>query len=913
MPKRGGQTTQSGILYQNSVAALFLGLLCDSRERPQEEQALQIRVESPDNVDDIVVTFADQHRLFIQAKENINPSDIIWKELWQNFEEEYFQQDFRRELDFLKFQVGTERAVIRDLHEVCERALTSTKPTEWKNSLSKKQLGLLEKVKSILSPRLWDDDAILMFFKQIKVEIWTLTHIEHDLVNYWMPGSNKSPIHLFRLLRDRVGGEARRGGSFIAADLRRSINEEDKGFIFLEAPDVEVLKQKIKSISSVLHQHKNTWGQTGIHLRRSISHEIALWLTRNKIESTNNVGFLVDQAGMGKTVVMRDILEELELTSVIVLALKVDQQLSDVSGSRDLFDKYFSPWSMEQVINRLSKKERVVVLIDQIDALSLTLAHDEKALNLLIDMIAKLRRIPNVCILISCRLFDIHSDPRLNQIEFGQRFNIKRLSEEEIRNALSLISFNCSHLSKATFELLTTPLHLSLFIQAIQSGWTDPNEIYGASSLQELYASIWRYVIFSPSIKTPPESERKETIDFITNYMDDEQTIIIPQSVLFVPEKQRLQNAINWLASIGIIAESKNGWTFFHQTFFDYCYARKFVDAGGNIVEEILKSPQGLIERSKLIQVFTYLRGYRNSAYLKQYDSLVTSSVLRFHLQDLLIRWFGSIPNPYEAETNYFLHCILTQEKRNQYLTTMFGNLQWFAFMQSSILPKWLSSDDDEFIDTYVIPYLISMVEINQLRVVQLIAPFLEMGEKWQRRIYSLITRIQKWVCIEAAQLMVKLVEKLHVVHRQDWYDINNVAKAYPQIGCQLLNITFNAALDEFTAKKQEAETDQKKSQYFSLSGILDQLDNVQLEDAIRVVSDAEPLLLLDIWIAWLDKYYSLLPISPKDSPRYSWDEFYEHWNEEMFRISKCIYSEFDINYCDSCHYKSRWVLETRC
>lgn len=59
MPERGGPTTQSGILYQNSVTALHLGRLCDEAARPAADRVVQVRVEAPEDVDDTVVWYSD--------------------------------------------------------------------------------------------------------------------------------------------------------------------------------------------------------------------------------------------------------------------------------------------------------------------------------------------------------------------------------------------------------------------------------------------------------------------------------------------------------------------------------------------------------------------------------------------------------------------------------------------------------------------------------------------------------------------------------------------------------------------------------------------------------------------------------------------------------------------------------------
>jgi hypothetical protein len=52
MTERGGATTQSGILYQNPVAALYLGRLCDSTPRPDHQAVTAVRVEAPTAVDE---------------------------------------------------------------------------------------------------------------------------------------------------------------------------------------------------------------------------------------------------------------------------------------------------------------------------------------------------------------------------------------------------------------------------------------------------------------------------------------------------------------------------------------------------------------------------------------------------------------------------------------------------------------------------------------------------------------------------------------------------------------------------------------------------------------------------------------------------------------------------------------------
>ena len=87
MAEAGGTTTQSGIYYQNSIAALYLGRLIDS-SRANEQTIDSVRVEAPEAVDDIVIIYTNGKKEYIQAKERLNSSSTEWKKLWYSFKEQ---------------------------------------------------------------------------------------------------------------------------------------------------------------------------------------------------------------------------------------------------------------------------------------------------------------------------------------------------------------------------------------------------------------------------------------------------------------------------------------------------------------------------------------------------------------------------------------------------------------------------------------------------------------------------------------------------------------------------------------------------------------------------------------------------------------------------------------------------------
>lgn len=136
--ERGGPTTQSGILYQNSIGALYLGRLCDSTARPDEHAVESVRIEAPAAVDDIVVTYRDGHRSFIQAKENVRDNDEAWRVLWKAFENQFWSADFDTGKDRLFLQIGEIHDEHHALREIANRAISSGTHSEWISRLRRR-------------------------------------------------------------------------------------------------------------------------------------------------------------------------------------------------------------------------------------------------------------------------------------------------------------------------------------------------------------------------------------------------------------------------------------------------------------------------------------------------------------------------------------------------------------------------------------------------------------------------------------------------------------------------------------------------------------------------------------------------------------------------------------------------------
>lgn len=885
MSEPGGSTTQSGIWYQNSVAALHLGRMCDAAERPDSEQVVEVRVEAPTSVDDVVLTFADGHRTYMEAKERISVGSGPWVKMWRDLYKQFRGEDFRRGRDRLSIWFGESRDVHHALNGLCERAANSQGHGEWWGRLTAPQRDLVGKIEPLVKGELSADADVVTFFAHLDVEVWTLEQVEQSMVPYWMPGSNRPKRSLFSLLRDRVGGKARRRGWFTSAPLRESLRTRDE-VVLDTPPEMADLRESVRACGAMLKQHKRTFGGTSVRLERGVVGEIVRWAQgAPDEEGDDRVAVLLDGAGMGKTVVMGDVLRGLEDVGTTVLAIKADAQLSGVVDRDGLQEKLDLPDRVERVVRRLAALEKVVVIVDQIDALSLSMARDQRALGVVLETVAKLREMPGVRILFSCRAFDLSNDPNLDRVEVPRRFGLPPLSDEEMSRVLAAQDFDTDSLSPAAKELLRTPLHLDLFSRILEARGPSQDarrDGLGISTLQDLYALLWRDVILRNTLGGPRASERETVLRLLSEHMDRRQRTSVPRSILATPETEHLEPAARWLASVGILVPGATEWSFLHQTFFDYCYARRFVEEGGSLSKTVLGGDQGLLARPRLVQVLSYLRGRGDGAHLSEIQTLLLDGRLRVHLKLLLLSWFGSLSAPTDDEWLLARRMIADPATRGRFLAAMQGNRGWFARMKDGRIQSLLA-EEDEVIDSQVFQYLTSVIDVEQAAVVELVGPLAEQGGRWESRVRLMLARIRYWNAVEAVRLFESMLSQVPISQLGRVHELGNVVEAFPRDGCRLIRVVFDRRLEGGEAGADEPP-------YYG-RGVFEELalsDSV-LDGAIKVASEAEPEFFVEQMLPWVERVLSLTEERDDDWPFFAWDLLCRDWRGGIDRPQESL------------------------
>ncbi|MBT3066735.1 NACHT domain-containing NTPase [Rhodoferax sp. U11-2br] len=218
MAEAGGATTQAGIFYQNSVAALYLADLLELGAEPPRERVIEVRVEAPTDVDDIVVRYADGHCQYLNVKIDITPGGDPWKALWKSLRTQFNRMDFGA-FDQLTVVLEGLTPQAKSLRELCQRAGSSLDEAAFRASLAEAHSKLLSGIESIVgSPA-----EVLEILRRTMVQILSEDQISSEFSRRRLGDRFVLPATLLTTLRDIAGGGARVRAMFHAAPLRRRL------------------------------------------------------------------------------------------------------------------------------------------------------------------------------------------------------------------------------------------------------------------------------------------------------------------------------------------------------------------------------------------------------------------------------------------------------------------------------------------------------------------------------------------------------------------------------------------------------------------------------------------------------------------------------------------------------------------
>ena len=884
MSQHGGISTLKGVRYEVQFGVykmpdLLEGYLTAVRYLPPTSALSSDQLPQKVFVDDYSVLDAGEKRSFFQLKHNSKDASWTINRLISEGVLQQFWKQHYMEPECNLFFISDIPAP--NLKSLAEQARQSISLEEFEQTLNEQMRNDSQQIINKLEINLQD---IWLLMKAVDFILLTEAQMQTRILDY-AGGCYSDPEKFALVLKDLIEKTA---GSLLSKDLLEK-HLVEKGLFRLPISLTEDIATILRQASGSLRAYKSDI--IGVHILRGETEKLEQWIKTTTKERP--VAFLLDIAGTGKSVILHDLLERLESQDVSVLAIKADS-LTGVTNAATLKDQLSLPASPESLLAAAAKNAIAVLIIDQLDALSLTFSRNQECLNTIIDLIGRAISIPNVRVVVSCRAFDRRFDPILKQIHSTDEFSIEPLDKNQIQQVLDCISIAWEELTKREQALLTNPHHLGTFASVVIEVNRRGTPRSPVNTIQDLYDSLWNTKILNPRKSSISSGQLQYAINRLADAMHRSHDLQQP-----VPILDDLPEVRTYLESEGILLHESNSLMFFHQSFFDYCYARRFVLQSTSLAEDILKGDQGFFVRPQIVQVLTYLRASDQKRYFSELESLMDRGTkkewlrqlsrnlnierrvlygagvrifgrpIRYHLRHLVFAVFGQQTNLVQREKAIGLKCLQSHMDRRLFLLGSHGNEEWFDVIRPELTALLRLSDKS--LDEEVLPFLRSVQEGRADEIYSLFVNQLAASDRWRARIIWCLNSYKAWQSKEAEKCLIWLCE-----NGQDPWDtlelaLYNIAKANLTLGCQILKVFLKRLRDQWlkldkppTAEEfphPPASTD--KNGFLSYVGHLREFQNygqrllpaqlLWIEELIKQASSSCPSILLEILYPWLE------------------------------------------------------------
>jgi hypothetical protein len=480
--------------------------------------------------------------------------------------------------------------------------------------------------------------------------------------------------------------------------------------------------------------------------------------------------------------------------STALLAIKADMLGSNVDSAESLQRWLNISTDIRVGLRALAEKERVVLLIDQLDAVSELLDRRSGRLNVLLDLIQTLASTKNIHIVATSREFELRHDVRLTSL--SAQDNIERVdlclpSWEQISLALVRTGHKPDQMTDVLRELLRTPLHLKVFLDLSQ-----PSAGFG--SLQSLLGRLWEERVTDP--RGP--RDRIQLLQELASKMADAETLWLPVAIA-----DRHPAARQALERAEILARGPTAQTvgFRHQTYYDYTLAQGFAEGVTSLTSHVRKRQDGLFVRPTLLSSLHFLRGNARQQYHRELEALMRAR-LRFHVKRLFLEFLGGQKDPDDIEAGLLLPLLKSDIDGPYVLSGAAGSPGWYERLKRHPqLKRWMRKPYQQAFHCLLL--LSEAIRFNKTDVLRLLKENWLINPALDRLTLHVLRNLEDWDD-EAIDVICTIARRT-----ADWpitLLAENAAKKKPDLAPRIIRADLERrlgeALKEADKRRREAQ-----------------------------------------------------------------------------------------------------------
>lgn len=456
----------------------------------------------------------------------------------------------------------------------------------------------------------------------------------------------------------------------------------------------------------------------------------------------NSVTLIRAEAGVGKSSLLLELHNYLRKSGAISVPVRLDRR--NPEDNLDAYGRALGfPYSPPFSLSALSKHNKVVIILDQLDAIRWTGAHSNIALHICQELIrqtiALRKEGADISIVLASRDFELNEDIALSSwldsiSESVHEVTLSTLDEEKVDELVSPFE-TYSQLSSVKKEILKIPLWLGIYLTIAHRTQTAPR----FDNKLELVKNFWDDRLSQISAHHLSVEEAEKLIDKLVGIMMKQGCLSVSLNSLPVGSRW----ALEVLISIGVLTKQDQRVSFRHQALYDYQVGSKLYRAGSESSEKLLSvlggfDNQTLDKREHLRYALNMLLDASQKNYCSSIEAVLFSDKVRFHLKFLALNSLKDlkvIKAPARKLINKLVHAPALNKKFIS--TSCFKNPEIIEYLiENGFLEDWLSSSDEKLVDASV-GLLSSISEIKPDLVVATLRPYVDVSDSWNQKIYN--------------------------------------------------------------------------------------------------------------------------------------------------------------------------------
>ena len=451
---------------------------------------------------------------------------------------------------------------------------------------------------------------------------------------------------------------------------------------------------------------------------------------------------MTGRAGTGKSGCVAEFVQSLKDDGIPVLAFRLDR-IDPVKSTADLGQELGFEESPALLLGAAAEgHEQAVLVIDQLDSIGTTSGRTTgffDAVEAMMNEVRGLQSKTKIHVFVVCREFDWKNDHRLRKLLNKEHAHIAigDFTREQVETILQEAGVAPSSLTTHQLALLGLPQNLSLFLE---SSFTPDTPFNTTLDLFDRYWTTKRIAIADRS--KPVADGWSDVIRAMVEGMAASQQLSVRREALDKCAPQYVDQMI----SEGVITRDDHRIGFGHESFFDYCFARQFVQEPRTLAEFLLQDEQHLFRRAQVRQVLQYLHEGDTERFCTELDGLLKNQKIRTHIRDLALAVAANSSTISQREWEMWNALIepYLEAVRSGQQAGLVPTLAWKHFststslfqqaLEKDLVRVWLESDNGPLVDTALM-YLRAHESRFSQEAAGLLAPFKGRSEEWNKRL----------------------------------------------------------------------------------------------------------------------------------------------------------------------------------